>query len=326
MARKLLGAAETISNWTSLGGASAGALRFLGVGVDEPQLMGTSGLAFRLAVGAGPAGIGGGQSELAIDRRRALALFAGLGVSWEWLSVAPDEREYARRREQLVGRIRRSIDRGRPAVAYGLHLPEYGLIKGYDDREQIFFVSTTVSPQYGPALPWAQWPAPGLPGRLDVLLPGERRRVDLIAAERAALRFAVEYARQGEPALGPEPAQGLAAYDRWLEGYAAPERLDRFGNARAVQALLSARRDAAAYLRFVATHAPAGAVAALTEAAASYAAEALALSRLASLFPYPSGGDVSSAGALEAGAAALRQALEHERVAVGLLDRALAAM
>ncbi len=325
MARKLLGAAETINNWTSLAGAMAGALRFLGVAADEPRLMGTTGLAFRLAIDAGPSGIAGGQSELAIDRSRALTLFAGLGVSWEWLTVGPEEDGYARRREQLIARVRRSIDRGRPAVAFGLHLPEYGLIKGYDDREQLFFVSTTVSPQFGPALPWAQWPAPGLPARLDVLLPGDRRRVDQAAAARTALRFAVDFARRGEPALGAEPAQGLAAYNRWLEGYAQPGRLDRFGNARVIQTLLSARRDAAAYVRSLAAQQPAG-MAALQEAAAAYAAEALALSRLATLFPYPSGGDTSAPGALAAGSAALRQGLVHERAAVDSLERALAAI
>jgi hypothetical protein len=324
MARKLL-AAETVNNWTSLAGAIAGALRFLGVDVAQSELMGTTGLAFRLAVAAGPSGIGDGQSELAIDRPRALPLFAGLGLSWEWLSVPPAESGDPRRREQVIARVRRSIDRGRPAVAFGLHLPEYGLIKGYDDREQLFFVSSTISPQYGPTLPWAQWPAPGLPAWLDVLLPGERRRVDPAAAERAALRFAVEYAHNGEPALGAEPAQGLAAYNRWLEGYAQPGRLDRFGNARTIQALLAARRDAAAFLRSTAANLRArGAV--VEEAAAAYAAEALALSRLASLFPYPSGGDISGAGTLMAGAAALRQAREHERTAIEALQQALAAL
>jgi hypothetical protein len=323
MARRILVAPETVSNWTSIAGAIEGILRFLGLDADQSHVMGTTGHAFRLAISDGPSGIAS-AGPIEVDRRRALALYQGLGFDWEWLRVAPDDRDYARRRKDAIARIRRSIDRGRPVAAYGLHLPEFGVVKGYDDRERLFFVSTTLSAQYGAALAWSQWPAPGQSAGLDVLLPGDRRRIDSAATEQAALHFALDYAERGEPSAAAETAQGLAAYDRWLAGFAQPGQLDPFGNARAIQTTQAARRDAARYLRAIAARRREAARAALEDAAAAYEAEALALSRLASLFPYPSGGDVTSAGVLAAGAASLRQALAHERSALAGLEAALA--
>ncbi len=64
----------------------------------------------------------------------------------------------------------------------------------------------------------------------------------------------------------------------------------------------------------------------IDEAAAAYDAVALAFSRMATLFPYPSGGEVESRGTRMAAAAALREAEAQERVAVTLLRSAVAAM
>jgi len=62
-------------------------------------------------------------------------------------------------------------------------------------------------------------------------------------------------------------------------------------------------------------------VPALAEAAEAYAAVVLELSRMATLFPYPSGGDVRSPGTRRAGAAALRRARAAEERALAALDR-----
>lgn len=326
MTRKILPAVEIVSNWTSIAGAIEGILRFLGTDGGSSWVMGTTGYAFRLAIRSGAGGIATAEDTLTPETPTTRALHEGLGVRWEWQSAGPDDRDFDRRRKQAIARIRRSIDRGRPAAAYGLHLPEFGLIKGYDDGARRFFVSTTLSSQYGEALPWSQWPAPGQPRRIDVLLPGDRRRMDRSATERTALRFAVAEARRGAPAAESDAANGLAAYDRWLAGYGEPGRLDPYGNARCIQTLQAARRDAARYVRSVAASRQGDVAALLERAAAAYDAEALALSRLASLFPYPAGGDPTSPGALAAGAASLRQALAHERDAIESLEAALPAL
>src|SRR5690606_38586247 len=40
--------------------------------------------------------------------------------------------------EQVFALIQQSIDRGIPAIAFDLFIPEFGLIYGYDDEQQLF--------------------------------------------------------------------------------------------------------------------------------------------------------------------------------------------
>lgn len=288
--------------------------------------MGLSGHAFRLAIWTGSGGIADGESAFCFDHERALPLYEGLGYSMARVGADSGEPDYTRRREEALRQTQRSIDRGRPVVAYGLQVPEFGIVKGYDDRAGLLYVSTTVSPQYGETLPVSQWPAPGHLQSIEVILPRDRRHRDRSEAEYAALEFAVRYAEHGDPAAPPGAAHGLQAYSRWLEGYAQPGSLDRFGNARCIQIAQAARRDAAVFLRGIAAAYPAPARTALGEAAQAYEREALAFSRLATLFPFPSGGDPYSPGALALGASSLHEALSHEQEAIAALRAAIAAL
>lgn len=323
MTKKILDGVNSVSNWTSIAGALQGTLMHLGERFDEQEIMGLTGHAFRLAIRTGEDGIADSAGTVSLDYGRAIQLYAGLGHKFEHFSARPADRGYDRRREEAIKRIQRSIDRGVPAIVYDLQLPEFGLVKGYDDRAGLIYVSTTVSSQYGEALPLRQWPAPGRLGWIEVIVLGDRQRFDRRRAEQEALCFAVDYAERGEPCGPDDTVHGLAAYERWLEGYTLQGGLSRHGNARCIQIVLSARRDAARFLRAIAGSYEPGAGAALDQAAAAYDAEALAFSRMATLFPFPSGGDVENLGALMAGAASLRQALEHERRAIDLLKAAL---
>lgn len=322
MGKKILAGVSTVSNWTSIAGALEGVLVYLGEAHDRSTLMGLTGHAFRLSIWTSREGIADGESASRIDFDHAVRLYANLGYRVEHVSGRPEERDYGRRRDEAIKRIRRSIDRGLPAVVYGLQVPEFGLVKGYEDRAGLFYVSTTVSPQYGEALPLSQWPAPGHLEWVEAILLGDRRPVDRRAAEQMALAFAVELAEQGEP--GPaDTAHGYAAYQRWLEGYAEPGRLAAVGNARCIQVVQAARHDAARFLRDIARDYRVGVAALLKQAATAYDAETLAFSRLATLFPYPGGGDCESRGALTAGAGALRDAYTQERDAIQFIRQAL---
>jgi hypothetical protein len=320
MTRRILPAAETVSNWTSIAGAIAGILRFFGRDFSESEVMGISGHAFRLAISAGPAGLPAVESPFDIDYECALELYRNLGLEWEHVGIAAVDPGAASQRSQALKRIKQSIDRGRPVAAYGLHLGEFGVIKGYDDRENVLFVSTAVSGQYGERLPLSQWPAPGRPVRIDLLIPGPARQVDQRAAESQSIAFALDYAHNGEPAAPAQSTHGLAAYERWLDALDADSMLDASGNARSIQVLQSARRDAALYLRAIASRHNSRLHNRFESAASEYQLEALAISRMATLFPYPSGGDASSGGALRLAAASLRQGLEHERRAIAALE------
>jgi hypothetical protein len=325
MARKLLTGAGIVENWTSVAGAIHGVLRYLGIAVDQPTVMGVSGHAFRLAIAESEAGIASSLSPFLFDLERASRLYSGLGLAWETEVLLPGEVEYQRLRKRVIDRIRRSIDHKRPAAVFGLHLGEFGIVNGYDDRAAVLYVSTSLSSQYGTSLPLEQWPAPGRPELIEALIPGRVHGVDALAADRAAIDFAVAYAEQGD-AGGPSGVlHGFAAYDRWLEAYERQLPLDAAGNARTIQILQAARLDAAAYLRAVALrHANVGSK--LTQAADAYRSEALELSSLSTLFPYPAGGDTDNSGLVAAAAGSVRRGFACERDAIRNLKEALSAM
>jgi len=325
MTRKIL-AAETRSNWTAIAGALEGVLAFLGELPDRRAIMGLSGHAFRLAITTAASGIAIADGAAHIDYERALGLHANLGFSMRRAALSQSDPSYSQRRDEAIRLITRSIDRGRPVIASGLQVADFGIVKGYDDRAALFYVSTSVSSQYGAALPLSQWPPPGATQPLELMLPGDPLRADRREAELAALRFAVHYAIEGDPHGPADTAHGLAAYERWLTGYAGDGPLDRFGNARCLQTLQAARRDAAGFLRGISATYPQRATDALNSAATDYETEALALSRLSTLFPFPSGGNTENLSLLSIGAAALKQAFESERRAVDHLKAALEAL
>jgi hypothetical protein len=308
-------------NWTSLVGALEGVLRAAGEAPSSAYLMGVTGFAFRLALTSEDGVLFAGPAAAAFDLRRTLALIRNTGLKLEPLDAAATDRDYAKRRDDALKRIRKSIDRGRPALAYNLHIPEWGVIWGYDDRARTLTVSSMMSGQYGETLAESRWPVPERPGRLLALLVEGRAKVDPARARRDALTFALAYAEHGDPGDPTDAAHGLAAFARWSDALASEAAIEPAGHAHAIQTVQTARRDAARFLREMAPDLP-DAAPALTEAAAAYDRVALAFSRLATLFPYPAGGDIGSRGTRLAALGSLRAAEAEERAA---LDRLAAA-
>jgi hypothetical protein len=326
MGRVILAGAEPVDNWTSFAGALHGVLRFLGEPVTRPWVMGVSGYAFRLALPAVEGVVAAGPIEAAFDPQRTAALTSHLGWKVEIIATQPGGREYAKRRAEVIGRVHKSIDRGRPVVVYGLHLPRFGVVKGYDDRAGLWFVGSMLSTQYGEALPLDRWPVPERADPVLAVFLVSRTRGDPRRAVLAALQYALTYAAEGEPGDPTGAVHGRAAYRHWQETFAGGAPIAPAGNALLVHQLQSARRDAAAFLREDAARLLPAAAPALHRAAAAYDAEALALSRLVTLFPFPSGGDPDNPAARLSAAAALRQALAREEEALAALRAALAAV
>ncbi len=307
-------------NWLSPVGALAGALRALGSDIPPPPyLSGVSGHAFQLALSEGRAGFPRPSPPTGATYQRAVWHYAELGLRATYIEVKPGDQMG---RDDALSAIRGSIDGGRPAVAFGLHLPEFGLIRGYDDQRGHLIVSTLTTEQHGAALPLALWPPPGTDTPAPVVLLERFGRLARGHAERAALRFALAEAR-AQPGEG-ELAVGLDAYGRWREALLATEaRIDPRGNAYTIQTTLAARREAAQFLDIVAERRTEPGP--LRAAADAYREETLVLSRLSSLFPYPHGGDVANPRTRQQGARYLEDAERHERMAVGALAEAAAA-
>lgn len=304
--RRLLEGVASIPNWTSLVGALEGLLRFLGAEIpSSAYLMGVCGPAFDTWVTHHEGEWFGAYRPPPLEDA-TLHRYELLGRRFRRFSFTA--REDQKGRERTLKATKGSIDRGVPVAAFGLYIAEYGVVRGYDDGPGVLYVSSLTSDQMGEALPYEMWPPPGLPGPVDVLVPGERLPVEPVVAVRSALTFAVERA-----------SASLAALEGWAAALQSGEPVSARGHAHAVQVTLAARRDAAAFLREAAAAGWAPDPSAAEEAAQSYRDEALELSRLGSLFPYPGGGDLASPVARGEAARYLRRAREAEECAVGVL-------
>lgn len=315
-------AAGYISAWNTITGALTGALRALGAEQSPATVAVLSGHAFRFVLTETAEGVAGAGGPSAFAAASALPLYEGLGWRFRAFEVAANDPAFIEQREQALHLLRSCLDGGRPAIAFGLHLPEFGVVRGYAGGDLL--ASTAVSSQYGERIPAAQWPAPGRPLPIRLFLPEHRLKVNREAALEAALRFAVAYARQGDApgAIAEEPivASGLSAFARWLALLESDAPIAVHGQAYCVQALQEARTQAVRVLAEVAREPRWRGLAA---AATAYQREVMALSQLATLFPYPNGGSVGSPGVRRTGAVALRRALAAEEDAVAALGAAL---
>jgi hypothetical protein len=321
MAQKRLADVALTVTWTTLIGALHGGLRAFGEAPPVPELMVRSGFAFRFALSRSGGTLAAASVAAALDPARVQALLGNTGIKLDVIATERDDRRYAERRERALKEARKGIDRGRPAIDYDLHLPEFGLIVGYDDRARTLLVSTLLSGQFGERLPQDRWPVPERDGRLLLFPLRGRQRVDPARALRAALGFALGYAERGDPGDPTGAVHGLPAFAAWADALRSGAPIDPSGHARAIQTVQAARRDAATYLHAAALTFPRAAVA-LSEAAAGYEAEVVALAQLATLFPFPSGGDIENPGLRTVAAHALAAVEAAERRALVALDRA----
>ncbi|MPZ22580.1 MAG: hypothetical protein GEU28_03360 [Dehalococcoidia bacterium] len=310
-------------NWSSFIGALHGVLQAFGEDADPDVLMGISGHAFRIAVSDGTEGFIAYDTPLRHNHESALPLYRNAGYELERLAAAGDDPTFDEVKSRAVKRIRQSIDRGRPVIAAGLHIADFGVIRGYDDRSRTLVVSTISQEQTGEVLPVASWPSPP-DRRLDIFLLGERVAVDEAAAILDALAFACDYAERGEgrdfEAISGS-RHGFQAFDAWAEALENGESINSKAHAQNAQVVLSARAHAARFLDKVADRT---AVAdQLRAAATAYRAEVLEWSRFCTLFPFPGAGDIEGHAAYLEGARYLRRALIHERVAIEHLREVL---
>ena len=313
MSRRLV-EAQYEWNWSSLVGSVQGLLRALGLPFDAAQVSAALGDAFRVDAA--------GMDETPAFRRtgyqvRPLASLPedlaalGLEAQVEVRHVAREGPPSFWRRRRLRRRIKGRLDRGTAVVAYRAGLAEFGLIVGYDDDRGSYRVQGPFSDEVGPWVAYDDlWTARGIgaetgegvAGWLAVVLAG------VIPADEGAPRPEQVLARACRHALS---AQAPARLERWAALLEGDADIDPPGHAYWVQALASARGEAARFWR-----AAAGDDGRLTPIVEAARREALTLSRFATLYPYPAGGDVEVGGARAVGARTLRDAIGDEREVV----------
>jgi GNAT superfamily N-acetyltransferase len=301
--------------WDTAAAALATMARALGDPRDLATLHAVSGLAFRLSVDARltPAGPHRypWREELTVAAER-------LGYRWRLAAASGSDPLFATLRDDAFAIAADGIDAGRPTLLFGVHVAEFGLVRGADRAADALVVSGLLDAAGAPdLLPRA---ALGDSGLLFALQLTDRLPIDPLAAARAAFAAAVEHAR-GESATYGGVASGLAAFAAAERALASGD-VDPNGLAAVAQRLAEARAACAAFL----PRAGADLGQPLDEAARSYRRSAGMLAELARLFPYPPRQTGMLTTTLrEQAAELLREAALAEAAAEGALAAALAA-
>jgi len=225
-------------------GALGGALRSAGDHRGLAEIAGGSGLAF--AHRAFPGLYAAGPTSFAWAAELPDMLGA-LGYDAEVFHADPGSPVLGAVRSRAVARIESELAAGRAAVIWGVHLPEFGLVRGLDRAAATLAVSGVLDEQGGRhELALGRLGEEGDAPALLVAALGERVVQNEDAAGDAALALAIRALSGGASSVGPARS-GPDAYDLWTDGLRSG-RFDPGGAAYTLAIVAEARALGADYL------------------------------------------------------------------------------
>lgn len=217
-----------------------------------------------------------------------------------------------------ITHIRQSIMRGMPVIAWDLFTPEFGIVYGYDDSEQLLYAEDIRAKK---TIPYDRF-GRGMSGGLFVLSVTGESPIGEWEAVNHALNMAIRHAYGEMTFVGY--VCGLSAYDCWKDAFRA-QRVDLLGNAYTSEVVADARKHAAEFLR--------GLTRKLTktgrresahlaeEAAMYYETISTTLAQFSALFPFPSGGSPNDPETAKIAIELLDKARISEEAGLALLER-----
>lgn len=324
MSRRLEGV-QFRRHWVTLVGALGGLLAAAGRDLPQTYLMGVTGHAFRLTLDL----VISPSAPMELNFHEVFPLWENLGVWFRRVAARPGEGGFAETRDEVLARIRQSVDRGWPAIAYDLlNLPEYGLVVGYDEgRLACLTLNNEAGPEWMAVEGWPSAEHRSFTRAEAITLLDLAPKYDRRQAEVASLRFAVEHF-WAPPSRDQWLQHGKRAYEFWAATLASPLPLHGeapgVGHSYNLSVLAHARRDAAAYLAELAGRYPEAP--ALSDAAAAYGETVAALEEGTRLLPFPGGAVLGDPAARRALAECLRLAMAAEKRGVEAMERAMRAL
>lgn len=190
--------------------ALASSLNRMGCPLDRKFITGASGFAFRIWAEVKtqcPSAMSIFDFEL-LKKAVELCGYSCSHISRLWHEAHLE----AERRELAKQAIRTAVDEGRAPVVWGIGIPEWGLIAGYDDDAQIYETINCLG-QRG-EMPYTQLGQGEVP-ILAVTIPGKPGGKSVRNLARETLQAAVNHARGREWENRPDYENGLAAYPVW---------------------------------------------------------------------------------------------------------------
>ncbi|MBN2334849.1 winged helix-turn-helix transcriptional regulator [Candidatus Bathyarchaeota archaeon] len=236
------------------------------------------------------------------------------GFTWEGeRKPTPESVVNARRQFDVV---KKEIDAGRPAVVWGLVIPEYGIVNGYSGEDYIVSTYRSLIGQPDDPVHYTGLMAPGGLIALKFTEPVEKHPAAVAADTlRRGYRLAMGHVQKV-----PEYAIGLEGYDV-LASNLVDERHDEnsyHGFAYTVACLQESKRAASDYLRRVDMLLEPD----LSGTAANYSKVHELIKECHEMFPYSFKGELEKPKCVRA-AELLREAKETESAALEKLGKAL---
>ncbi|MFX1562870.1 MAG: hypothetical protein ACFFDP_06145 [Promethearchaeota archaeon] len=319
--------AEYQTCWISYTGAVAGALQALGADCDAVDVGGRTGYAFLINVSDNST-CPSGPTAFWLDIWNEIVK-ATEDLGWtieefddESVDVAekPSPEEYARS-EKLFEKVKLEIDeKDRPVVMWGLVIPEYGIVNGYEGNTYLTSTYRSLGNLSEDPVPFFSLRAPG---HLHALFFREQVKQKQVDINRRALARAIRFTKGNVP-THKQYVAGPAALDTWatLLETLPLEKQNYHGNSYVGACVWEGRAMAAEFIERLAKQAPKRAMKHLLAAAECYTEGKKHMKKFMELFPFNFEGEMPLEKR-KRGAAILRKVKPIEEAAIKHMQKAL---
>jgi DNA-binding HxlR family transcriptional regulator len=315
--------------WLSYTGAIAGSLRALGVNCDAVDVGGYSGYAFLINVAKGitcPSGPTALPNETWKQIHQGTESLGWTIEQYEYPNSYPAKEDNPTSEEIEIGRklfdkIKREIDeKDRPVVLWGLVVPEYGIVKGYEGNSYVTSTFRSLINQPETPILFYDLKAPGC---IDAFFFRNQVEVDAKVADQEALRRAIRFAT-AEVLILDNYVAGPEALDEWanvLEN--VPEEKQNYhGNSYVGACVCEGRAISAEFLKRLAKKYGGKKSKHLLKAAEAYEKGARLMEEFTRIFPFKFQGEMSLENRKK-GAEILRKVKPFEETAIDYMKKAL---
>jgi len=315
--------------WLSYTGAMAGSLKALGTDCDIVDVGGYSGYAFLINVSKGttcPSGPTALPSQTWRQINKATENLGWTLEHYDYPHSYPEvegkhtakEIEVARK---MLEKIKREIDeKDRPVVLWGLVVPEYGIVNGYEGESYLTSTFRRLAKQPEDPVIFYDLKAPGC---LEAFFFKNRVGPDHPGSRREAVERAVHFAEAKVPILDNYVA-GPAALDEWANVLESlPEEKQNYhGNSYVAACVCEGRAISNEFLQRLAKRHPGKHAKHLLAAAECYNRSAKLMEEFTRIFPFKFQGEMKTKERKKA-AELLRQVKPLEEEAVKHMKKAL---
>ncbi|MFX1517063.1 MAG: ArsR/SmtB family transcription factor [Promethearchaeota archaeon] len=220
------------------------------------------------------------------------------------------------RATELFKTVKKAIDRDEPVVLWGIPIPEYGIVTGYQDKN--YLVSTFRRLNNIPDNPVA-FDALQAPGALHAIIFNKQYTEITAKEDKLTLQRAIILA-EGQLTESNYVA-GAQAYEEWASVLEKGAELIYHGNAYVNECTREAKAIAAEFLKRLATkYQDQPVVSLLKEAAEEYSKIVSLLTSFREIFPFAMEGEMTEEKR-QKGVQILREAIPLEKQALTLLKK-----